>query len=731
MNTLENQNDTLPPQGDPSQNTDERLDFLNNTEFADIKEQLTETITNLSKEYIVSEKDFWDNIQQVTENIFSDPLYEFDTEQKMIDAQNIFLFRTEFEKTKEKNTNIKKGEQTEQKGEQTEQKEEQTEQKEEQTEQKEAIINNLIVEVEKSYKIIDKKHKPKNEKEIEKFKNEDTKLKTIIENENFKNLSPEKQNLYIQYRYTGEQIAKEALTSKDKSITKENYEFIQKFNKLDTNLGLGNPIDLSGLTIIEEIESESEPKDDEEKSERSIKDMVYDEDLWSDLTKFNADIEDFVSDEEISTITLEEIQKNKNIGESIEDNIGNRYKEDREKAVNQLLNKNKLEQYKENFDEAWNIINEENIPEADLEKLQKIQEKITEYFTEKVTEKITEDTNKVIKTKAVTALLQNIGQYFNIDTTEESFAIDLESGIVFDEEEMKISGEMEGTELTFYYNMQTGEIFADDVLNYEKEEEKFYVDQNGNAGRSKLPIKMPTLNTTLENAKNKIIDNIPKTLDNINDIDEYETELHQIDFDIQQKSVVAETVVEHTMAKNIALKETQMFLEEYIPYSDAYGKENDSHEYNLYKIIYTSFNRYTVDELKTWRENLETFKEKIDPESQNFRDEMIKELFSEDKVEEDVNGEYDTTQGPSIYRFLDAITYDQTWINKDYVIDLNVFWNITNQLTKEEGTTENLSGTWEKYKRLRNDYKTAQEQAAAPEILNTPDIRNLNETPTA
>ena len=286
MNTLENQNDTLPPQGDPSQNTDERLDFLNNTEFADIKEQLTETITNLSKEYIVSEKDFWDNIQQVTENIFSDPLYEFDTEQKMIDAQNIFLFRTEFEKTKEKNTNIKKGEQTEQKGEQTEQKEEQTEQKEEQTEQKEeqteqkeAIINNLIVEVEKSYKIIDKKHKPKNEKEIEKFKNEDTKLKTIIENENFKNLSPEKQNLYIQYRYTGEQIAKEALTSKDKSITKENYEFIQKFNKLDTNLGLGNPIDLSGLTIIEEIESESEPKDDEEKSERSIKDMVYDEDL--------------------------------------------------------------------------------------------------------------------------------------------------------------------------------------------------------------------------------------------------------------------------------------------------------------------------------------------------------------------------------------------------------------------------------------------------------------------
>lgn len=171
---------------------------------------------------------------------------------------------------------------------------------------------------------------------------------------------------------------------------------------------------------------------------------------------------------------------------------------------------------------------------------------------------------------------------------------------------------------------------------------------------------MPTLNETLANAKNTITANISKTLENINTIDEYEAKLEETDFSIQQESVVADIVIEHAMAKNIAMQETQSFLDEYIPSADAYSKDSDIHEYNLYNIIYTSFNRYTTDELKTWRENLEIFKEKIDPESQNFRDEMIKELFSEDKVKEDVNGEYDTTQGPSIYRFLDAITYDQT-----------------------------------------------------------------------
>ncbi len=718
MNTLENQNDTLPPQGDPSQNTDERLNFLNNTEFADIKEPLSKTITDLAKEQIVPEQDFWGNIEQVTKDIFNDPMFDAVFELKQDQAQNIFLFRTKFEEIKKKNEKNLEKETNSQKEETNSQKEETNSQKEETNNQKETYRDQLRSNLETKYTQIDAKYKTTtNSKEFKQLKESDPNVPLIPK---------EKRNLYVSYLYAVNKIIAEANENKNQ-ISQKNYEYIQQFNTLNTEFGI-QEIDLSEFDIIKD---KDETSDNDEKSERSMNDITYDKDLWSDLTKFNADIEDFISDEGISAITLEEIKENESIWESIEDNIGNRYKEDGEKALNQLLGKNKLEKYKNNFDEAGNIVDEENIPKTDLEKLQKIQEKITEYFTDKTMGKITTDTNKVIKTKAVTALLQNIGQYFNIDGSEEAFSIDLESGIEFNEREMKISGEMEGKKLAFYYNMETGEIFADDVLHYKKEEETFYVDQNGEAGRWRLPIKMPTLNETLANAKNTITANISKTLENINTIDEYEAKLEETDFSIQQESVVADIVIEHAMAKNIAMQETQSFLDEYIPSADAYSKDSDIHEYNLYNIIYTSFNRYTTDELKTWRENLEIFKEKIDPESQNFRDEMIKELFSEDKVEEDVNGEYDTTQGPSIYRFLDAITYDQTWINKDYVIDLNVFWNITNQLTKEEGTTENLSGTWEKYKRLRNDYKTAQEQAAAPEILNTPDIRNLNETPTA
>ncbi|MEI6118779.1 MAG: hypothetical protein WCP92_06215 [bacterium] len=93
----------------------DKVDFLNNDTFKDIKEPLAATIHSLAKEHIVSSEEFWNNIQQVVEKIFSDPLYEIDPQQKGIDARNIFLFRTEFEKTKEQeikteNKDIKKEE---------------------------------------------------------------------------------------------------------------------------------------------------------------------------------------------------------------------------------------------------------------------------------------------------------------------------------------------------------------------------------------------------------------------------------------------------------------------------------------------------------------------------------------------------------------------------------------------------------------------------------------------
>ncbi|MEI7919986.1 MAG: hypothetical protein WCH65_07715 [bacterium] len=57
----------------------DKIDFLNKPQFADIKETLAKTITSLAQEKIITPDEvFWNNIQKVTEAIFSDPLLDID-----------------------------------------------------------------------------------------------------------------------------------------------------------------------------------------------------------------------------------------------------------------------------------------------------------------------------------------------------------------------------------------------------------------------------------------------------------------------------------------------------------------------------------------------------------------------------------------------------------------------------------------------------------------------------
>jgi CHAD domain-containing protein len=77
-------------------NQKDALTFLDDKKFSDIKESLSKTIYDLSKENIVSQEDFWNNIQKVIEMIFSDESISADIMERDIQANNIFLFRTEF-----------------------------------------------------------------------------------------------------------------------------------------------------------------------------------------------------------------------------------------------------------------------------------------------------------------------------------------------------------------------------------------------------------------------------------------------------------------------------------------------------------------------------------------------------------------------------------------------------------------------------------------------------------
>ena len=225
----------------------DKIDFLNNEKFKDIKEPLATTIHSLAKENIVSSEDFWNNIQQVVETIFSDPLYEIDSQQKEIDAKRIFLFRTEFENIKkETNKNIKE-ETTSKKEETTSKKEETTSKKEEKTEEKNTTLKIEIEtnetsreKLDKTYETIEPQYKHKKQDEFNTFKNQE-KFQDIINK--FK--TEEKINKYFKHRFAAEKIAEEA---REKNIiSKEYVSFITQFNQLDQELNLNSQIDISDI----------------------------------------------------------------------------------------------------------------------------------------------------------------------------------------------------------------------------------------------------------------------------------------------------------------------------------------------------------------------------------------------------------------------------------------------------------------------------------------------------
>ena len=196
--------------------------------------------------------------------------------------------------------------------------------------------------------------------------------------------------------------------------------------------------------------------------------------------------------------------------------------------------------------------------------------------------------------------------------------------------------------MAFYYDMKSGEIFADDFVHYNRESETFYIDrgQTDSKGREKLPLRMPTLESVLSESKSAYISKVSDAVEHADDIGTYEKQLSETAFSINKESNVADIVIQHSMAKDIALQETQEFLKKYIPSKTTYSKDKEMWEYNLYKIMDTSFDRYTTKEIKIRRDLLYRFEEKISMEKPSFQDKMIKSMFDDKAKKEDTEGNY-------------------------------------------------------------------------------------------
>ncbi len=417
---------------------------MDDPQFADIKNPLTKTINNLADENIITpEEKFRKNIEQITKDIFSDPLFEFDVIAKENQANDIFLFRTKFEEIKKENLkNIK---------------EEQTENKEEQTENKEEYRNELRENLNKQYTTIKTQYKHKDQDEFNNFKNQ-TKFQDIIQK-----LPSDKIDDYFKHRFTAEKIVKETRNSKNKTISVEHYTFIQKFNTLDQQLNLNSKIEISDLKIERQ----------ESKRLNTMNDIITNDKIGEEVFARNENIQNFVQENK-DTIPDENKAQLFPL-ENIKTKIIERYPEKIEAILDEILINNNLTQYKENFSPDGTLQNTEKINEEDKKDLKKISEKISEEIgnlAKEEQERIFQETNKVIKTKAIETLIKNIGQYFQITNFDrkniaKQVNIDVENGINLDKNILTLSTNMEGKDIRFYYDIQNGETRADDFIAFE------------------------------------------------------------------------------------------------------------------------------------------------------------------------------------------------------------------------------------------------------------------------
>lgn len=134
------------------------------------------------------------------------------------------------------------------------------------------------------------------------------------------------------------------------------------------------------------------------------------------------------------------------------------YPQEVKDAVTDLLTKNNLTQYSNSFDKDGNLIDENKIPPTDKVKLTKIKDAVINHFTNQAQDTLSKDTNEVIKTKAVEALVKNIGQYFEIKNYKQEdfakdFSVDTKNDIKFDGKMLTLSGTMQGKEIGFYLTL--------------------------------------------------------------------------------------------------------------------------------------------------------------------------------------------------------------------------------------------------------------------------------------
>ena len=153
---------------------------------------------------------------------------------------------------------------------------------------------------------------------------------------------------------------------------------------------------------------------------------------------------------------------------------------------------------------------------------------------------------------------------------------------------------------------------------------------------------MQTLDQIMTDNRSTIINNSEKILQERKQPEAYRNILSDnTNIFPPKESSLGKDIIEHTMEKNTAVHNIHDFITQYMPTRNTYSQQTEQYEYNLYKIIDTTFDRYTAKEIRTRNNLFQRFQNKINENTPSFNDEMISSLFDEDEAEQQKEGKYD------------------------------------------------------------------------------------------
>ena len=281
---------------------------------------------------------------------------------------------------------------------------------------------------------------------------------------------------YMRLRYTAEQIAQQDW------LTPETLTFIQDFNTLNRSLDIDYQITLPGM------------KEEPTGWWNSLRDVISD----PAILRKNNSVSSYVRWLSLPDITDEEIEKKaEDVSQTLVDNIlredGEEYYPQLFGYMNTTLGSTDIASPPSNKDardrqmEEWYTIHGKEEVDSLYESLSKqltAQHVLTMYQRDQ-------------KESVVHGAIRWLAQYFdsrNIrwENYARDFKLDTNNNISIDNNILHINGTMHGQIVHFFYNLETGELEANDYIHHLYQGDVFAINDSEN-GRVKLPQSLPTI----------------------------------------------------------------------------------------------------------------------------------------------------------------------------------------------------------------------------------------------